>query len=351
MDSINEMELRKLLKKKTASHELMARVVRRILDPRMSWDEQRSLWFFLYHTGHLQTLAHALIQALQGKLRVPLDLYLEICTEVHLKPSRLHTAALMKGMRKQAASDEILVSRGWDRFDPRLKQMREELLGRKIEEQRRFKDDMMEKFEFLQAQRMNEQAGRLLRRMIEIFPEDEKLQQLKGDLEEQWAREVLANHAARMSSERLERTRTAPSSADEVMLKCFLTQGEAICLEHRQFASDLAVAFLFMEDYNRALEILAWAPLNAATDWMRVELLFAARRFVEALDVLNHLEIKYISDPESTFAVSYLRAQCLHALGQDASALEIMQSIVRARPTYRSAHALILEWTQGVSWD
>jgi hypothetical protein len=62
------------------------------------------------------------------------------------------------------------------------------------------------------------------------------------------------------------------------------------------------------------------------------------------------MEIKYISDPETTFAVSYLRAQALQGLGQHGSALEIMQSIVRVRPNYRSAHSLILEWTEGATW-
>jgi hypothetical protein len=157
---------------------------------------------------------------------------------------------------------------------------------------------------------------------------------------------VLANHMVE-SQTQLERTLTAPSGADEEMLKCFLLEGEKLAVENREIALDLALAFWFLEDHNRALEILAWAPAGRAHDWLNAELLFASRRFVEALELLNTVEVKYVEDPESTFAVSYLRAQCLKELGQHASALEIMQSIVHIRPHYRSAHALILQWTEG----
>lgn len=98
----------------------------------------------------------------------------------------------------------------------------------------------------------------------------------------------------------------------------------------REVASDLAIAFLFMGDYERALEALAWAPAGASTDWLRCELMLESKRHIEALEALNRMEIKYIADPESTFAVSYLRAQALFGLGQHGSALEIMQSIVGA---------------------
>jgi tetratricopeptide (TPR) repeat protein len=174
---------------------------------------------------------------------------------------------------------------------------------------------------------------------------------LQKDFEEDWARNILSTHMATLQTEAMERTRTQPSTADIEMLKQFLQEGEKAAFKHREFAYDLAIAFWFVEDYTRALEILEYAEPGLPADWMRAELLFAGRRHLEALEQINSLEIKYIEDPENTFAVSYLRAQCLFELGQQSSALEILQSIVRVRANYRSAHALILEWTAGVTWE
>ncbi|NJM10103.1 MAG: hypothetical protein HC883_04250, partial [Bdellovibrionaceae bacterium] len=53
---------------------------------------------------------------------------------------------------------------------------------------------------------------------------------------------------ATLSNEHLERTHTAPSSADEEMLRTFLSEGEKLCMENRDMAADLAIAFWFMED-------------------------------------------------------------------------------------------------------
>jgi tetratricopeptide (TPR) repeat protein len=278
-------------------------------------------------------------------------LIIQLSSKAHLKPLPIVVEALLKGARKQGAVEELIGPVGWDRYDKRFQENREALLEKKASDQRAYKDSLLEKFEFLQSQRMNEQAGRVLRRMVELYPEDRHFAKLKAEFEERWAREVLANHAASLNHEKIDRTVTAPSTRDEEMLECFVKEGEAISLQHREFTSDLAIAFWFMEDYGRALDILAWAPPSLANDWLKAEVLFAARRFIEAMEHLNQLEIKYINDPETTFAVSYLRAQCLNASGQQTLALEILQGIVRVRPNYRSVNALLQEWSEGAAWE
>ena len=155
---------------------------------------------------------------------------------------------------------------------------------------------------------------------------------------------------ASLNHDKIERTLTVPSLPDEEMLDAFLREGERLAVKDREVASDLAMAFYFMEDYGRALEILTWAPMSVANEWFKAELLYGARRFIEAMEHLNQLEVKYSQDPETTFAVSYLRARCLKESGQATIALEILQGIVRVRPNYRSVNALLQEWTEGATW-
>lgn len=351
MEIINELELRRILKKRQSETKLSTTLIKYILDESLPWEEKRSFWHFLYLTNRHALLANAIAQCVKGKARIPFDLFVHLCSSAGLKPTGVVLEALLKGTRKAGALDDLIGPRGWDKYDKRIKQIRAQLLAQKTTEQKKFKDGLLEKFEFLQNQRMTEQAGRVLRRMVELYPDEEKFKKLKQNFEEQWARDVLATHMAALSNEKLDRTLTAPSSSDEEMLKCFAKEGERICMEHREFATNLAMTFWFMEDYTHALEALAWAPPSEANDWLKAELLFHSRRFVECIEHLNHLEVKYINDPESTFAVNYLRAQCLNLCGQQGAALEILQSIVRVRPNYRSANALITEWTEGVSWE
>ncbi len=351
MESINELELRNLLKRKLQPQELVTKIIAQLTNPHLEWEEKRPFFAWLFITYRHATLMATIRESLEAKERAPYDFFIQLTGEALIQPKAAVLESLQKALKKHRASADVFAAREWDKWDKRLTLLRNELLEAKVKEQREFKANMIEKFEFLKNQRMQLEAGRVLRRLVELYPGDPDLQRIKQDYDEDWAKEVLAGHIAKLSDEKFDRTRTAPSGKDEEMLRSFFTEGEKLCVENRNIAPDLAIAFWFLEDPARAAEILAWAPPNASNDWLKAEFLTAARHFVEALELLNVLEVKYIDDPESTFAVSYLRAQCLHALGQQSTALEIMQSIVRVRSNYRSAHALILEWTAGVSWE
>ncbi len=351
MEAINELEIRKLLRRKPSGADLLRHLIKAILNPQKPWEEKRALWHFLYRWGKESTILHALIESLGSKSRVPFDIMIEMTADAKLRPSTTGVESMLKGVRKQGATEELLSARGWDKWDKRFNLIRKEILEKRVSENRKAKEGMLDKFNFLKGQRLVEQAGRVLRRMLELYPDDNELKQTKQDFDEQWAREVLATHMATLSHEKLERTEIENSSKDEEMLNCFLSEGEKIAMENRDFATDLTIACMFMNEYKRGLDILNWAPMTPANEWIKAELLISGRRFVEAMEHLNGLELKYAEDPESSFSVSYMRAQCFKELGQKDAALEIMQSIVRVRPNYRSAHALILEWTQGAGWE
>jgi len=351
LDSINELELRNLLRRKLPAKDLLAKILSALTSTQLEWEEKRPFFAYLFATHRHATLMATMKEAIDAKERIPYDMLMALTGEALIQPKSAVLESVIKGMKKQEANEDVFASREWDKWDKRIPALRNELLEAKVKEQGQFKANLIDKFEFLKNQRMAEQAGRVLRRMVELYPDDPQLKKIKQNYEEEWANNVLSAHIAQLGDEKFDRTRTAPSSADDEMLRCFMSEGEKLVLENRNIASDLAIAFWFMEDPSRAAEILAWAPTTASNDWLKAEFLVGARYFIEALELINVLEVKYIEDPESTFAVSYLRAQCLQALGQQSSALEIMQSIVRVRSNYRSAHALILEWTAGVSWE
>lgn len=351
MEVINELEIRKLLRKKPSADQLLRHIVNYLVNPQKTWEEKRAYWHFLYRWGKEATVATALIDALSSKSRVPFDIMLEMTAAAGLRPSGTGVEAMLKGLRKQSAVEELISSRSWEKWDKRFHMIRKELMEKRVAESRKAKEAMLDKFNFLKGQRLVEQAGRVLRRMLELYPDDKALKQEKQDFDEQWAREVLATHMATLSHEKLERGIPGISGEDEEMMNCFLNAGEKIVMEHRGFAVDLAVACVFMGEFKRALDILHWAEPSFENEWLRAEMLVAARRYVEALEQLNQLELKYSSNPETSFGVSYLRAQCFKELGQKDAALEILRSIVRVRPNYRSAQSLILEWTEGAGWE
>lgn len=351
MNDINELELRALIKRKLSAKEQLNRVIEAVLDTTLSWEIRRSFWSYLFATRNYSTLLQAMKVALESKNRVPFEFFLDLAVREGEVPKSSVIESFLKGIKKQGSLASLIPIRGLDKWDNRFGQIRREIVEEKLLEQRKFKEGLLEKFAFLHSQRMTDQAGRVLRRMVELFPEDQEIAKLKSDFDEQHARDVLSTHLATLQHEKIERTHTEAAPQDREMISHLAAAGLSLARDKSEVAEPLAYAFLFMDEITPALEVLRLAKPTLATDWLRAELLLLGRRFLEGLELLNELELKYVADPETTFAVSYLRARCLKGLGQHSAAIDILKSIVRVRPGYRSAHSLILEWTEGVSWE
>jgi thioredoxin-like negative regulator of GroEL len=206
----------------------------------------------------------------------------------------------------------------------------------------------LEKFEFLQNERMTAQAAEVLEQIRKLYPDEPEFEAMEQNFKEQWAKEIVSSRASTAEeTEIYEPKPEPPSEADAEMVRMFVQETKTLSKKAKTLAYDMMICLWFMEEFANAVELLPAAPENAATDWLAAELLFASRRYVECLDALNDLEVKYANDPESTFAVSYLRAQAMKKVGQHDKALEILLSIAQVRPNYRSAQRLILEWTGG----
>ncbi|HEX4926005.1 MAG TPA: hypothetical protein VFV50_18070, partial [Bdellovibrionales bacterium] len=94
-----------------------------------------------------------------------------------------------------------------------------------------------------------------------------------------------------------------------------------------------------------ALEALAFArPQTPASQWLELDLLLETQRYVEVLQQADRLERKYSSDPDASFSAAYARAIALHGLGERTQATTLLEGIVKVRPTYRSAHSMLLKW-------
>lgn len=136
------------------------------------------------------------------------------------------------------------------------------------------------------------------------------------------------------------------SESELVALAPWRQTAEEIAQVDNNKAYDLAIGLHFVGDFATAEIILSYAPSGLAADWFKAELLVNCRRYVDALEWIQNLELRYQNDPETTFASVYLRAQCLRGLGKTAEAIELLGSVVNMRPHYRSSHSLLLAWQE-----
>ena len=347
MQDAAELELREFLSQKLGPEEFLKRVEKRIKDNSLPWEERRFYWYYLYNTGCYQEVWHLLEQQLLEKNRIPFDLLMTIAAQASLKPSEATLESLQKGLKKQSAFADLLPCQAFDKWDERLTEMRKQYQAKQVDDQRAYKQSLVEKFEFLNNERMTEQAVQVLNQLRKLYPTDPQFIQFEQKFKELRAREVIASMPAPQPLEMEEIKDVVLSEADAEMIRMFLTETERLANSHPKLPFDMAIAFWFLEQFTAGLEVIKFAEGNESLDWLVAELLLATRRYVECLDYLSLIEQNYSGNPETTFAVSYLRAQAYKRLGQKDKALEILRSIVHVRPGYRSAQRLLSEWSEG----
>lgn len=342
-----EIEIQRLLDEHKSLPSAADFLVQKIAAPETSDPERFAYWTFLYHAGLYRQLLKSMCLRLNEKQRIHWGLFVETLGRLKEKPSTPLLAATLKGIKRQNGFEDLWGTYVWDAFEAKFAEYRAAIYDAKLKLAQERRGVLLEKFHFLQSQRMHEQAERTIKRLVFLFPDDDELRKFKEAFIEERAREVLADKF--YGEPLLEVKANSLTDEEESLLQIWVSEATRILETHPEAAHDLALLFLFSEADEPALTLNNAAKDSPRRDWLVAELLFRLRRYVDLLEFLNMMESHYLDDPETAFGVAYLRAQALNEMGQSATAVEILRNIVQVRPNYRSANHLINEWSVGVA--
>lgn len=352
-----EIEIQRLLDREPTLQRAANQVMEKIVASETSDQDRVTYWGFLFNAGFYEELLSSLLQRLRNNQRIHWGYLIETFALCNLNPSNALIEAILKGIRRQKATDDLWSALSWDERDFRFAQLRSATMQKKVDNERERKVSLLEKFNFLTSQRMRDQAARVLNRMIFLYPEEQQFRDLQKAFDEEWAREILSQRFTEIPSTFQE---PAPQFSHDEQNMIVLWTKEALALTKKKRGKknvdilyDLAVSLHMIDASEAALSVAMAVPADSkiasSRDWLVAELFLSLGRYIDLLNHLQQLEVIYSGDPETAFAVSYMRAQGLKALGQSAAAVEILRNIVQVRPNYRSANHLILEWSVGVA--
>ena len=232
----------------------------------------------------------------------------------------------------------------WETLDPRFKTLKEKAFTAVMVKAAAHKEALLTKLDYYRQNRMLDEETRLIDELIETYPHDSHLKNLKENLKLRWADALIARKALESFDESFDLNHPLLSETDKEAARIIASSFLEAASQDAKASYDLALGLYFLELYDSAKTTLEFAPEALNKDWFMVECLLQSRRFVECLDYLILLEAKYSADPETTFGATYYRAQALNGLGQLGVATELLKSIVAIRPSYRAAHSLLLKW-------
>ena len=316
----------------------------------LSVDEQRDCAQFFNAAGLYQTFFQQVRTQSSDNAQIPWAQFADAVGLSRIKPTSSELDAIFEGAKEQSGLSDLVLSHQLDIWTRRFPETRATIVRLREDELEAKRQKLKEELEFMRSNRLVEEEERVLVEAEALFPSDAEVKQERESYDMRWAREVIARVSLEFETPQADDlARRADRLTPEQDATKRLIVGRALEVASTQgdLAYELAMALHFMDFHAEAIEVLTKAPEGPAADWLRLDLLIAARLFVDALTEAQQLESRYASDPEATFASAYARARALKGLGQTELAIDLMRGLVRVRPGYKSAQSFLMDWSGG----
>ena len=307
--------------------------------------ERQAFVRFLIHAGYCKEVLELFARWLQSKKNIPLHEFAHTLCLAKAEPTEEVLAHLTLAQKEVMADEKIQYLLNWESKYSFFREAREESVKKAKQSELDAKNKWITQIEYYQSHRMIDEEEKLLKMLLEIYPKDEYFLKQKENFKERWARAIIANQSEAKTDQELSNLEPKFTQRQVDLAEIMFSAMQKEAIQTPSYAYNFAIGFYLMELYEHSRRILTYAPESLATDWFFVEILLQSRRYIEGLDALQSLELKYADDPETTFAITYYRAIALEGIGQIGPACALLKSLVSVRPAYRSAHELLLKWT------
>ncbi|MCB9026585.1 MAG: hypothetical protein H6625_09735 [Bdellovibrionaceae bacterium] len=253
--------------------------------------------------------------------------------------------SIYEGCQETKSIQQLALNKKWITFDIRFQKIRQDLWDKKNKNLEKLRRNLKQKIEFLKNQRLIEDEKKAYLKYKEVFPEDKSIDSVYEDFKERQARELVNKKMEQRKVKEVSFSVIDSIDAnDEIFSEILFKEALKISKENPHFAYNLSVMFTFFDMYNKSLKILEDANADTATMWLRLELLLLAEDYFKVLNEAEKLESKIdIENADDNFALIYIKAQAYSFLKQQTKAVELLKSILRIRPNYRSAQTLLNE--------
>lgn len=318
-------------------------------DQKITLPEYEVIANFLLRCGYYASLVEFSVRILEDHLGpISWPHFAEAVNASAVNISNTFKQAIIDGASENGALNHLSRSEALDAFDPSLAQQR--LWRRQVANDlyQQKKMELTERLEMFRSQHLKEEEGKTLDELKTLFPFDQDVIQALKAYKERVALDLVAQRSQGKFKSALPAFDFDDHTPDEKkILDLIEKQMLRLAQKHPELAGDFAIGLYLMSHTEGALRVLEFAEETTSNEWLKAEFLLKARRHIELINYLSHLERKYANDPEMTFAALYLRAQALWGLNQKFTAIELIEGLLTVRPQYRSALALLEEWKDG----
>ncbi|HEY8270094.1 MAG TPA: hypothetical protein VIG33_04350 [Pseudobdellovibrionaceae bacterium] len=250
---------------------------------------------------------------------------------------------IILGIEEEKAMEQASLGQGAERFIKKALQWKNEFKRKRRKYASEIKQKMLDELLTLRTQQLYEQEKIMLGKMQRMFPGDQDVIEELSLHKERYALDILSRRSS--LGRRIHQVQDASSSPEVQAATDALKESllEAVKI-YPEMAFDFAIAAFMLDEPQISLALLETAELTLDQHWFYLEVKLKCRHFLEVLTALSALELQLAHEPETFFATAYLRAQAYWGLEQKYVAIEILETILEARPNYRASSTLLDLW-------
>lgn len=345
-----ESEIRELLLEGKDSHAVARTLLRKyeILD--LPLPQFSVVGTFLRTAGLNKLFCELCLKKLELEARIPWDSFIASLMTLSSQLPEPVVSAILNGAEAQGGLDELARSERFLSLAPQLAPRKKARREAQQEKYKNMKQELLAQLDMFRSQELDEEEERLMQHLLGLFPMDQEIVAKSVELRNRKAVRLLDQKVGTSSEDGApEAPLLSPEEkkALDIIVKSMKRTWKKFHND-KILAHDFAIALLMWDYPEASLQFLEGPGLTDRARWTRFEALLMSRQFVTLLNELELMSLRGSQDPEETFAILYLKAHALWGLSHRMEAIEILESIVSHRPSYRSALTLLRVWKGGL---
>lgn len=342
-----ELRFRELLNKHDNLNDVTEELLNLAASRKIKYQQIAKITNFLINAGLYEDAFRQYPRRFYERSKITWPQFIEILYQTNTKLEESTLQAIVEGVKYKQKISSLVTNSHWQHYSQVFLDERKQLWNKKAEDVEKKKDALKQKLDFLKTNRMLAEEERTYKKYLTMFPDDEEIQASFDEFKERWAREIISRKIESGKNKVDYKTLSHPelTKEEEQICQCILQEVQKFIKINKNSAYDYALLFYSFEYFDGALKLLNEAPEDYKGQWLKAELYFENKQYLDLLNFLEELQQLYPEDPEAQFAATYLRARALNSLGHRARAIELLNNIISVRPLYRSAQSLVAEWS------
>ncbi len=306
-------------------------------------NEKTAILNFLIQSGHGQEAFNLLREWPNKEKYFPWSVFFELLLRKDIVISDEEYTTLTDFIKIQGF--DLQVSKNFTSLNSKFKSMIQDTTQQLQYTSQQQLKLLWDKLEFIKDRDLTEQQDNIFKQLMLYDSSNPQLNQLLEDFNKKKAMNMLNRQSK--DTYQIDYANYADNSLNEEENK--FCQNLYQHITETTYDNDkkyylYTILFYQMEAYEFALNCIKKATQSLQTQWLEIELLHLNKRYFECIDACNKIFMENLDNADIQMACLYQKSQSMWEVGSQQEAIEVMSSLLKIRPYFRSAYEILQSW-------